>query len=103
MRNHATENPPSLYYSTTAGVTLNRKFPDHPDAGKENPENPNLLKAPHQHGKHVIVASEPTTYKVDEWNVIGKNHAILVDDEGNCSEVKLDMPQEFLAQAESHD
>ena len=28
VRNHATEQPPSLYYSTTAGVTLNRKYPD---------------------------------------------------------------------------
>ena len=28
VRNHASEQPPSLYYSTTAGVTLNRKYPD---------------------------------------------------------------------------
>ena len=28
VRNHATEQPPSLYYSTKAGVTLNRKYPD---------------------------------------------------------------------------
>ena len=28
FRNHATEQPPSLYYSTRAGVTLNRKYPD---------------------------------------------------------------------------
>lgn len=27
-RNHATEQPPSLYWSTSAGVTLNRKFPN---------------------------------------------------------------------------
>ena len=27
VRNHATEQPPSLYYSTKAGVTLNRKYP----------------------------------------------------------------------------
>ncbi|KAH9922621.1 N-terminal nucleophile aminohydrolase [Fomitopsis serialis] len=33
FRNHATEHPPSLYYSTKAGVTLNRKYPDHPDEG----------------------------------------------------------------------
>ncbi|KAF8215556.1 hypothetical protein K438DRAFT_1954281 [Mycena galopus ATCC 62051] len=30
---HATEHPPSLYFTTTAGATLNRKHPDHPDAG----------------------------------------------------------------------
>lgn len=28
FRNHAIEQPPSLYYSTKAGVTLNRKYPD---------------------------------------------------------------------------
>ncbi|MCJ1272306.1 hypothetical protein MMC21_000092 [Puttea exsequens] len=28
FRNHATEQPPSLYYSTKAGVTLNRKYPN---------------------------------------------------------------------------
>lgn len=27
FRNHAVEQPPSLYFSTTAGVTLNRKYP----------------------------------------------------------------------------
>ena len=27
VRNYATEQPPSLYYSTKAGVTLNRKYP----------------------------------------------------------------------------
>lgn len=28
FRNHAVEQPPSLYYSTKAGITLNRKYPD---------------------------------------------------------------------------
>jgi len=28
VRNHKVEQPPSLYYSTKAGVTLNRKYPD---------------------------------------------------------------------------
>lgn len=28
FRNHAVEQPPSLYFSTTAGMTLNRKYPD---------------------------------------------------------------------------
>src|SRR5437764_945672 len=30
VRNHQAEQPPSLYWSNTAGVTLNRKYPDHP-------------------------------------------------------------------------
>ena len=28
FRNHPVEQPPSLYYSTKAGITLNRKYPD---------------------------------------------------------------------------
>ena len=80
FRNHATEQPPSLYYSTTAGITLNRQFPDHPN-GAEGPEgsgkgksangkqaaegaeghNPNAQRDASDHGKHIIVASEPTT------------------------------------------
>ena len=74
FRNHAIEQPPSLYYSTTAGITMNRKYPDHPD-GKENPL---ARKKAHEHGSHVIVASEPSTYKQKEWNLIEKNHCILV-------------------------
>ena len=97
VRNHAIENPPSLYYSTTAGVTLNRKYADHPDAGKDNPHTP--TKEASEHGKHVIVASEPTTYKIEEWKVIEKNHAVVVDKKGNCLEHKIDMPEEYLAQA----
>ena len=78
VRNHATEQPPSLYWSTSAGVTLNRKFPDHPD-GKENPK---AYKQEEEHGKHVIVASEPTTYNTEEWKLIEKNWCVLVGKEG---------------------
>jgi len=96
VRNHAIENPPSLYYSTTAGVTLNSKYPDHPDEGKENSDP---TKKAEEHGKHVIVASEPTTYKVEEWNVIEKNHAVLVEKDGQPTGIIIDMPKELLAQA----
>ena len=97
FRNHATEQPPSLYFSAEAGVTLNRMFPDHPDGargphgsgkgksanGKEaasgaEGHNPHAKKSAYEHGKHVIVASEPTTYKDKEWTLIEKNHCILV-------------------------
>ncbi|KAH6718389.1 N-terminal nucleophile aminohydrolase [Leptodontidium sp. MPI-SDFR-AT-0119] len=100
FRNHATEQPPSLYYSTTAGVTLNRQFPDHPDGGKgqngpgrgnggEDAEGRNLhaKRSAKEHGKHVIVASEPSTYKDKEWILIGKNRVLLVDEGGD---VKVD-------------
>jgi glutamine amidotransferase len=96
------EQPPSLYYSTTAGPTLNRKYEGHPDRVSKNssirPEelyevNPshhftsvnarktkrmegNLLKD--NHDKHVIVTSEPTTFDQREWELIPKNTAVLV-------------------------
>ncbi|KUJ07296.1 N-terminal nucleophile aminohydrolase, partial [Mollisia scopiformis] len=84
VRNHPTEQPPSLYYSTTAGATLNRQFPDHP-SGPAGPNGPNKKEGKHMedHGKHVIVASEPTTYKDKEWTLIEKNRIVLVDSSGN--------------------
>ncbi|KAK7050829.1 hypothetical protein VNI00_004940 [Paramarasmius palmivorus] len=80
-RNSEDEQPPSLYLSTTAGVTLNRKFPGHPDFKKQE-EVPEVhaagLKGTNTlqrdvHGDHVIIASEPTTRDEDEWELIGKN------------------------------
>jgi glutamine amidotransferase len=99
FRNHDTEQPPSLYYSTTAGVTLNRKFPDHPDGekcpngpakgGVKGGHNPRAQKDAGEHGKHVIIASEPTTYKDKEWVLIEKNHAVIVDSNGNMTVEKI--------------
>lgn len=90
-RNHPTEQPPSLYYSTTAGVTLNRKFPDHPDGAKgphgsakdqkpgtKKGRNPHAHRNSDDHGKHAIVASEPSTYRTQDWVLIEKNHMVLV-------------------------
>ncbi|KAK5134741.1 hypothetical protein LTR08_006116 [Meristemomyces frigidus] len=82
FRNHATEQPPSLYYSTVAGTTLNRKYPDHPD-GIDVPGR-NFGKSEDDHGRHVIVASEPSTYKEDDWKLIGKNQCVMVEADGNC-------------------
>ncbi|GJJ14815.1 hypothetical protein Clacol_009083 [Clathrus columnatus] len=90
FRNHPTDHPPSLYYSTTAGKTLNRKFPGHPDGedeifvdhftGKTHGE-----QCERDHGTHVIVASEPTTYKLEEWTLVEKNSFLIVDSEGNVT------------------
>lgn len=55
--------PPSLYYSTTAGPILNRKYSDESK----------------MHGKHIIVASEPNTYDVNDWHVVPANSFVLVD------------------------
>jgi len=68
--------PPSLYYSTAAGPTLNRKFPDDPD-GKEVTNK--TTRSSHEHGKHVIVASEPNTYKTEDWLLVPPNSFVLVD------------------------
>jgi len=107
FRNHTTEQPPSLYYSTSAGVTLNRKYPDHPDgakgpngaargeAAKAKPgekaagHNPHAHKNAEEHGKHVIVASEPTTYKDHDWTLIEKNHAVVVSADANMTIEKV--------------
>eukprot|EP01117_Protostelium_nocturnum_P007675 TRINITY_DN2756_c0_g1_i1.p1 TRINITY_DN2756_c0_g1~~TRINITY_DN2756_c0_g1_i1.p1 ORF type:complete len:241 (-),score=2.54 TRINITY_DN2756_c0_g1_i1:120-842(-) len=86
FRNHPTEQPPSLYYSVTAGVSLNRKFPGHPDyKNGQNSSNGQALKNEHEHGKHVIIASEPTTYKEEDWDLVPKNHFVVVDSESNHS------------------
>lgn len=109
-RNHLTEQPPSLYYSTSAGVTLNRKYPDHPDGAKcpngparggaekemgQNSgakaagHNPHAHKNSEEHGRHVIVASEPITYKDREWKLIEKNHAVVFSADANITIEKL--------------
>ncbi|EXJ79063.1 hypothetical protein A1O3_08564 [Capronia epimyces CBS 606.96] len=97
LRNHVIEQPPSLYWSNKAGVTLNRKYPDLPSGAA----NPNAIKSASEHGSHVIVASEPTTYKIEDWALIEKNHALLVDSRGSYSMVKIELPDSFLAQAET--
>ncbi|GBE85231.1 N-terminal nucleophile aminohydrolase [Sparassis latifolia] len=77
FRNHPTEHPPSLYFSTQAGVALNRKYPGHPDM--EWTHNSQTLKDDHEHGEHIIVASEPTTFKKQDWELLKKNECIMVD------------------------
>ena len=54
-----------------------------------------------EHGKHIIVASEPTTYNDNEWNLIEKNHALLVDDSGNYKLEQIDLPIGLLARGKS--
>ncbi|KZT25003.1 N-terminal nucleophile aminohydrolase [Neolentinus lepideus HHB14362 ss-1] len=75
FRNSPTEHPPSLYLSTTAGVTLNRKYPGHPNKEVDDAAN---KRSAQDHGDHVIVASEPTTYQKHQWKLIEKNECIMV-------------------------
>ncbi|CAK3829209.1 glutamine amidotransferase DUG3 [Lecanosticta acicola] len=80
FRNHRTSQPPSLYYSTKAGTTLNRKYRDSPD-GIDAPQRE--VGIPEElHGKHLIVASEPSTYKEEDWELIGKNQILISGPDG---------------------
>lgn len=80
FRNHPTEQPPSLYYSTAAGSTLNRKYPGHPDdpEGMLNTDVGDGMKRTEEHGNHVIVASEPTTFQPSEWSLIGERCSLFL-------------------------
>lgn len=97
FRNHAVEQPPSLYYSTTAGVTLNRKYPDLPNGG----ENPAASKTTEEHGRHVIVASEPSTYKDEEWQLIQKNWCLTVETDGSVNVSKIPYEEGWNAEKDS--
>lgn len=44
--------------------------------------NPHATRGAEEHGKHVIVASEPTTFAENEWSLIPRNSAIIVDGKG---------------------
>jgi glutamine amidotransferase len=89
FRNHATQQPPSLYWSEFAGRTLNQKFPGQPDApAAVNPEA--SKESGERIGKHTIIASEPTTYDEAEWNLIGKNCLLSVDEFGIETEVPIE-------------
>ena len=96
FRNHATQQPPSLYWSEFAGRTLNGKYPGNPDA-QDLVNEQAIWGADDRIGKHTIVASEPTTYDEKEWHLIGKNCALLVDDVGVETEVAVEYDEELNA------
>lgn len=96
FRNHASQQPPSLYWSEFAGRTLNRKYPGDPDGLRENTDQ--VSGEDGRIGKHTIVASEPTTYDEKEWNLISKNCILRVDEKGVETEVKLEYPENLNAE-----
>lgn len=100
FRNHAHEYPCSLYWSGTAGRSLNRKYPGDiggvPDGG--NPDAVHSHDA--VHGKHIIIASEPTTYDEKEWILIKRNHIVAVDEFGVESEQELVYDPKLNARSE---
>ena len=96
FRNHATQQPPSLYWSEFAGRTLNTKYPGHPDS-KDFVNEEAMLDSGEKIGKHTIVASEPTTYDEKEWHLIKRNHALLVDEDGEEKEVEIKYDEKLNA------
>lgn len=96
FRNHATQQPPSLYWSEFAGRTLNTKYPGNPDS-KDIVNEEAVLGEGERIGKHTIIASEPTTFDEDEWHLIGKNSALLVDEDGVEREVPVEYDGKFNA------
>ncbi|KAK3698651.1 hypothetical protein LTR37_016880 [Vermiconidia calcicola] len=99
-RNHATSQPPSLYYSTKAGTTLNRKHPDHPDGHYIAGVTDAVEEPERRHGAHLIVASEPSTYKAEDWELLGKNQCITAEADGEYE--IMDIPYEKEWDAEDH-
>ena len=73
--------PPSLYYSTTAGATLNRKFKGHPDEGKPGADVSEGSRGKEEHGRHVIVGSEPNTFNADEWTLVKRSEMVIVGED----------------------
>lgn len=96
FRNHATQEPPSLYYSTSAGTTLNRKYQDHADGAEIVSDEGR--KPREDHGKHLIVASEPSTYRREDWTLIGRNQILYADNHGNFSIVDIPCDQGWEAE-----
>jgi glutamine amidotransferase len=88
FRNHASQQPPSLYWSEFAGRTLNQKFEGHPD-GPDIVNKMATFGPETKIGRHTIIASEPTTYDEREWHLIGKNCALNVDEFGTETEVPI--------------
>jgi len=80
----------TLDVSTTAGTTLNRKYPSHLDGGdptkavkggsEQHLEQRKRKLEKEEHALHVIVASEPTTFRRGEWTLLDKNHILMVDE-----------------------
>lgn len=96
FRNHATQQPPSLYWSEFAGRTLNHKFPGSPD-GADHKNDQATLGDDDKIGKHTIIASEPTTYDEKKWHLVSANHALMVDEKGTETEVPVEYDSKLNA------
>lgn len=50
----------------------------------------------------MIVASEPSTYNSKEWELIEKNHCLMVEKDGKAQLEKLEYPQECKCLSSEH-
>ena len=97
FRNNAATQPPSLYWSEFAGRSLNQKYPGNPD-GLHLTNEQAIKSDDDKIGKHTIIASEPTTYDESEWNLIGKNCAFTVDENGDEQELPISYDESLNAE-----
>lgn len=69
------QDPPTLYWSTQSGATLDRRYQGHPDDAAHLEKGGKLPKE--QHGHHVVVASEPMTKGEDhEWHLFKNGECV---------------------------
>jgi glutamine amidotransferase len=54
-------------------------------------------KKAEEHGNHIIVASEPSTYKKQDWTLIEKNYCIMVEKNGKVVVEAVEYPEEWNA------
>jgi glutamine amidotransferase len=93
VRNHVSEEPPSLCYSTEAG-----------EENEDWSEDADWTRDPGMHDDHVIVASELSTRvakapKVEDsgpWKLIAKNTCVMVE-KGRPKVEKMDYNPKFLS------
>ena len=106
VRNHVTEEPPSLYYSNVAGVSLNHKYPG-TASGEDNPDwdpSADWTRNEDEYPPHTIIASEPSTRvaeapKVEDsgpWKLIEKNSCVMVE-QGVPKVEKMDYDEQYLS------
>lgn len=62
--------------------------------GKENRE---VSKDEDEHGHHVIVASEPSTYIKEDWHLIPKNNCLMAEAGKDPVVESLDIGEEWYA------
>ena len=82
FRNHAVDQPPELYYSTSTGASNRGRRLD-----EKSPKS-----GPDGHGEKIFVTSEPGLAVVAEWELLEKNSMLLVDSSGSMAVRPVEYP-----------